>query len=152
MNNRPVLSIITPTLNAEKYLPFFFESLLKQTFPREKMEFIIADGGSKDKTLAIAKKYKAVVVKNPYVQAQPGVSVGMKHATGTLQMVLSGDNIFKDNDAIEKIVAVFKDKQIFAAFPKHGSSRDDSLYSKYFNTFTDPFNHFVYGNAANART
>lgn len=152
MKQKPVLSIITPTLNAEKYLPTFFESLLRQTYPREKIEFIVADGGSSDGTVKIAQKYGAKVVKNPYVQAQPGVSVGMQNASGSLHMVLSGDNIFKDNNAIESIVDVFNDKQIYAAFPKHGSSPDDSLYSKYFNTFTDPFNHFVYGDSSNART
>ncbi len=152
MKQKTVLSIITPTLNAEKYLPFFFDSLLKQTYPRNKIEFVVADGGSSDNTIKIAKKYGAKVVKNSYVQAQPGVFVGMQHAASDLLMVLSGDNIFKDNNAIEKIVKVFSDKQIYAAFPKHDSSTDDSLYSKYFNTFTDPFNHFVYGDASNART
>jgi len=152
MKRNPVLSIITPTLNAEKYLPHFFNSLLKQTYPRNKIEFVIADGGSTDKTIQIARKFSAVVVKNPHVQAQPGVYVGMKKAKGKYHMVLAGDNIFKNADAIEKIMKVFEDKKIYAAFPKHGSSHDDSLFTKYINVFTDPFNHFVYGDASNTRT
>lgn len=152
MNKYPLVSIITPTLNAEKYLVYFFDRISKQTYPKSKIEIVIADGGSMDKTIKIAKKYKAVVVDNPYVMAQPGVYVGMKKAKGELLMVLPGDNIFKQKNAIEKIVEVFKDKAIYAAFPRHASSKKDSLFTKYINTFTDPFNHFLYGNAANART
>ncbi len=152
MNKYPLVSIITPTLNAEEYLVYFFECLNKQTYPKNKIEIIVADGGSVDKTIKIAKKYKAIVINNPYVMAQPGVYVGMKNAKGELLMVLPGDNIFRQKDAVEKIVKVFNDKVIYAAFPKHVSSKKDSLFTRYINTFTDPFNHFLYGNAANART
>lgn len=152
MNKHPLVSIITPTLNAEKYLVYFFECLNRQTYPKSKIEVVVADGGSTDKTIKIAKKYKAVVVDNPYIMAQPGVYVGMKAAKGELLMVLPGDNIFKQNNAIDKIAGVFRDKTIYAAFPKHASSKKDSLFTKYINTFTDPFNHFVYGDASNART
>lgn len=152
MNKYPLVSIITPTLNAEKYLNNFFKHLNKQTYPKNKIQIVVADGGSTDKTIKIAKKYKAIVVKNPYVMGQPGVYVGMKNAKGKLLMVLPGDNIFKQDNAIEKIVNVFNDKTVYAVFPKHVSSRKDSLFTKYINTFTDPFNHFLYGNAANART
>ncbi len=152
MNKYPLVSIITPTLNAEKYLVYFLDCLSKQTYPKSKIEIIVADGGSTDNTIKIAKQYKAVVVDNPYVMAQPGVYVGMKSAKGELFIVLPGDNIFKQKNAIENIVNIFKDKNIYAAFPRHDSSKKDSLFTKYINTFTDPFNHFLYGNAANART
>lgn len=152
MRNYPLISIIIPTLNAEKYLVHFFESVNKQTYPKNKIEIVVADGGSKDNTIKISKKYKAVVVNNPYVMAQPGVYVGMKHAKGELLMVLPGDNVFKQKNAIESIAKIFEEKNIYAAFPKHDSSKNDSLFTKYINTFTDPFNHFLYENAANART
>jgi hypothetical protein len=49
-------------------------------------------------------------------------------------------------------VKVFINPSVVAAFPKHDTAPDDSWYSRYFNTFTDPYTHFVYGYAANART
>lgn len=152
MSNLPLLSIIVPTLNAQSYLSHFLESIDKQDYPKNKREVIIADGGSSDKTMQIAKKYRATIIKNPYVLGQAGVYVGMKQAKGELFMVLPGDNIFSRKDAISLIVGIFKNKNIYAAFPKHSSDKNDSLFTKYINTFTDPFNHFIYGYASNART
>ena len=49
----PVVSVVMPTLNAEKYLAEAIDSILKQTF--SDFEFLIIDGGSVDKTVSIIK-------------------------------------------------------------------------------------------------
>jgi glycosyltransferase involved in cell wall biosynthesis len=150
--NTILLSIITPTLNNQKHIKFFLNSIKRQNFPKNKLEIIISDGGSKDKTMEIAKKMGAKIIKNPYVFADPGVNVGIKAAKGDILMVLACDNIYEDKNAFTKIVKVFENKKIMAAFPIHSSSANDSIFTKYINTFTDPFSHFVYGYAANGRT
>jgi len=148
----PNLSIIIPTLNNEKSLPFFLNLLKLQIYPKDKIEMIIIDGGSSDKTVTIAKKIKIKVLHNPYVLAEPAISLGLNNARGDLTMILAVDNYFKDPNAVKIIVRVFSDKAIYAAFPKHDNEDNYSFFSKYHNIFTDPFNHFVYGEAANART
>ena len=55
-----MLSIIIPTLNEEKYLPLLLESIKKQNF--SDYEIILADAGSTDKTLEIAKKYNCKII------------------------------------------------------------------------------------------
>ena len=152
MKNNFSFSIITPTLNNGNDIEFFLKSIRKQTYPKNKVEIIIADGGSVDKTVTIAKKYKAKVIKNTEVFADIGVNEGIKKAKGDLLMVLACDNIFKSNNALETIAKVFEDKRIYAAFPKHAVSSRDNFFTKYINTFTDPANHFVYGYASNPRT
>jgi glycosyltransferase involved in cell wall biosynthesis len=52
----PFFSIIIPALNEEVYLPKLLNCLLKQTFPN--FEVIIADGGSKDKTIPFVKEFQ----------------------------------------------------------------------------------------------
>jgi hypothetical protein len=37
---------------------------------------------------------------------------------------------------------------VYAAVPRVVSTRDDNLSTRYINDFTDPFNHFLYGDAA----
>lgn len=148
----PFISIIIPTLNAGKDLPRFIEALKRQSYSRKKIELIVADGGSVDDTRKIARRYQAKIVDNPDVWAETGVYYGMKEAKGEILMILAVDNFFTKKTDIGEVVNIFRDKSIFAAFPKQKSGKNDSLFTKYINTFTDPFNHFIYGKAANART
>lgn len=51
------LSIITPTLNEEKYLPKLLNSIALQNF-QGKMEVIVVDGKSEDHTISVAETFK----------------------------------------------------------------------------------------------
>lgn len=148
----PRLSIVIPLYNAQSDLPRFFRSLERQHIPKNWVEVLVIDGGSTDKTAEIAKTNGAIVIPNPYKLTEPGVAIGFAKATAELVMVMAADNIFRDSEAIINIIDIFRDKRITAAFPKHDTGSGDTIYSRYINTFTDPFTHFVYGDAANART
>lgn len=149
---KPLLSIVLPTYNAEGDLRRFFKSFNRQTIRKDAFELLVLDGGSTDETVSIARKNGATVIHNPYKLTEPGVALGFQKAMGDLVMVLAADNLFRDPDAIEQMIAVFRDKSIAGAFPKHDTGPGDNWYSWYINTFTDPFTHFVYGDAANTRT
>lgn len=87
------VSIIIPTLNEEKYLPLLLKSIKKQRF--KDYEIIVADANSKDKTLEIAQKYGAKVVKG----GLPGVgrNRGAKIAQGEFLFFLDADVILPRN-------------------------------------------------------
>jgi len=42
----PPVSIVTPTYNRAKFIPFLFECILQQTYPRERIEWLIYDDGT----------------------------------------------------------------------------------------------------------
>lgn len=63
--NNPLISVLMPAYNAEKYIKEAIESILNQTFSN--FEFIIIDDGSIDATEEIIKSFKdsrIVYIKN----------------------------------------------------------------------------------------
>ena len=58
----PRISVIMPTLNAEAILENCLGSIAGQTYPRDRIEIILADAHSKDRTREIAKKYGCIVL------------------------------------------------------------------------------------------
>jgi len=65
--NHPLVSVMMPAYNAEKYIGTAIESVLAQTY--ENWELIIVDDGSTDNTYEVATMYKdqrIKVVKHDY--------------------------------------------------------------------------------------
>ncbi len=90
-----MLSIIIPTLNEEKYLPRLLTSIKQQAFTD--YEIIVSDGGSSDKTEAIAKSFQARVVvdsslRHPSVQRNNGAKI----AQGEIFLFLDADSVLPD--------------------------------------------------------
>lgn len=88
-----MLSIIIPTLNEEKYLPLLLESIKKQDF--FDYEIIVADAGSKDKTIEIAKANNCQVVLGGL--PAKARNNGAKVAKGNLLFFLDADTVLPDN-------------------------------------------------------
>src|SRR5208337_1405793 len=53
----PMISVVIPTFNEEENIAQCLVSLCHQTVPRSEYEIIVVDGGSKDATCEIARKY-----------------------------------------------------------------------------------------------
>ena len=102
-----MLSIIIPTLNEEKYLELLLESIKKQNFSDQ--EIIIADAGSTDKTLEIAKKYKCKII--PGGLPAKGRNEGAKIAKGDVFFFLDSDTILPDN-FLKKSLLEFNERKL----------------------------------------
>ncbi len=80
----PVISVVIPAYNAEKYLVQSMESILAQTFTN--FEILIIDDGSTDKTLEIANGFtdpRIRVIKNPgNLGLATSCNIGIKNAKG----------------------------------------------------------------------
>ncbi len=83
----PKVSIVIPTYNSQRTLGMCLESIKNQDYPKNKIEIIIADAGSSDKTREVAKKYK--IVDNLLKTGEAGKAAGIKHAAGEID----SDNI-----------------------------------------------------------
>jgi len=80
-------------LNEEEYLPKLLKSIQAQTFTD--YEVIVADAGSKDRTVELAKEYGARVV--PGGMPGPGRNRGAEVATGEFLFFFDSDVILQPN-------------------------------------------------------
>jgi len=65
MSKMPFVSIIIPVKNFERTIEKTFEYLLNVDYPRDSWEWVIADGGSNDKTIEIIKSWQK---KYPFIK------------------------------------------------------------------------------------
>jgi len=65
VSSKPFISIIIPVKNFERTIEKTFEYLLNVDYPRESWEWVIADGGSNDKTIEIIKNWQK---KHPFIK------------------------------------------------------------------------------------
>ncbi len=140
-----MLSVVIPVLNGARDLGSCLESIRRQAPPVGGYEIVVADGGSADGTRSVAEAGGARVVANEFRKAEPGVAVGMQAARGRLVTVMAADNRMRGLSFMTHMVAAFDDPSVMAAFPRVVSTPEDGLVNRYFNRYSDPFNHFVYG-------
>jgi len=131
-----MISIIIPTLNEEKYLPLLLESIKKQDF--FDYEIILADAGSKDKTLEIAVKYNCRII--PGGLPAKGRNEGAKVAKGDVLFFIDADSILPEG-FFKNALGEFNDRNLdFASFGLMpiGSTKINKLV---FNMF---YNWYIY--------
>lgn len=94
----PLVSIIIPVFNAEKYLAETLKSALNQTWPNK--EIIVVNDGSTDSSLAIAESFQQAGVQL-ITQTKKGASAarnaGLKKAQGEYIQFLDADDIISVN-------------------------------------------------------
>jgi len=106
------ISIITTTLNSEKTLAYTLSSVFVQTY--KKIEHIIVDGGSTDKTLDIIKKHKVKNKKFFYYKNSSiyeALNLGIKKSTGDYILILNSDDILEASNTIEKATKFLQNKK-----------------------------------------
>jgi len=88
--DKPLVSIVIPTYNSEKTLPICLESIKRQI--SRNIEVIVVDNYSKDRTIKIAEKFGARIIR-----AHGGLLwaryIGHLHAQGDIELLLDSDQI-----------------------------------------------------------
>src|SRR3989344_4960537 len=127
-----MLSIIIPALNEEKNLPRLFESIKKQNFGG--YEIIVADAGSKDRTLEICKENNCRILKGGL--PAKGKNEGAKIANGDLLLFMDADT-FLSQDFFKNSLKEFKDRNLgiasFKLIPYSGNKLSLFLLNYFYN-------------------
>ncbi len=132
MNKLPSISVIMPTLNAARVLEESLSSIVSQDYPQELVEIVVADAGSTDETLKIAKKFGAYVVPNPRKTGEAGKAEALRYAQGKLIALIDSDNILPVKDWLRRMVEPFSDPSIVGTEPiKYTWRKEDGYITRY---------------------
>lgn len=150
MSNLPLISIITPTYNHEKYIGDCICSAQSQTYTN--WEMIIVDDGSLDRTYSIAQTYaeKDSRIK-VFTQNNIGIfrlgetyNLALSKTQGKYIAVLEGDDVWMSEKLSLQVAEMEKDDHLVLSFGKAYSSTTDlqsnynlSDFSKYSNTILE---------------
>lgn len=121
----PLISVIIPVYNVEKYLPKCIESVINQTY--KNLEIILIDDGSTDNSGKICEEY-AIVDKRIKVIHQKNTGVaearinGFNHSAGELITFIDSDD-YVEAEYLADLVAVYKKYNV------------DLICSQYYDVF-----------------
>ena len=116
MTHPPLVSILIPAYNAEKWIADTIQSAIAQTWPRK--EIIVVDDGSKDRTVEVARCFgEAVTVVS---QENQGAAAARNHAfrvsRGDYIQWLDADDLLIE-DKIERQLAQVDSRRILLSGP-----------------------------------
>lgn len=105
---KPLLSLIIPVYNVEKYLAGCLDSVLAQTLPS--LEVICVDDGSTDASPRILEAYarrcpRISILRRPNGGLSAARNTGIEAATGKYLMFLDSDDKLAAPDALERLCA-----------------------------------------------
>jgi len=89
----PRVSVIVPVYNAERALPRLVESLRRQTYPRDRVELILVDNNSTDRSREVMAGFPDVVVLEQTRWQGPGATrnAGIARARGEVLAFVDAD-------------------------------------------------------------
>jgi glycosyltransferase involved in cell wall biosynthesis len=129
--SQPLISVITVTLNAVKFLEQCIKSVAEQHYPN--VEHIILDGGSTDGTIKLLEKFND---KISYWKSEPdngiysAMNKAVKHAKGEWILFLGADDVLLPG--FSKMATVLTDKNCIY----YGESKwKDTIHGGAFNAY-----------------
>lgn len=137
--NYPTISVVIPTFNSAKTLTACLESVRTQMYPKKKIEIILADGGSRDTTYAVAKRYgaKVISVNKAKQGAEYNRGRGARIAAHDILLFIDHDNVLPHNKWMQAMVApLVKDKTLVGVETlRYTYDVTDSFIGRYFSLF-----------------
>jgi glycosyltransferase involved in cell wall biosynthesis len=97
-NPSPRISIVIPSFNQGQYIEDTITSILDQNYPD--VEIFVFDGGSKDSTVEVLKKYERHLtcwVSEKDKGQTDAINKGLRRATGQILAYLNSDDFFLPN-------------------------------------------------------
>jgi glycosyltransferase involved in cell wall biosynthesis len=143
----PLVSIIVPVLNEESLVEQTLSvfDAVRNIFP---IEIIVSDGGSHDRTRAIAEKYADRVICHTEHRKQTiaeGRNRGAERARGDILVFINGDTLPADSSAFMRTIMQWSSHSTEAALacPVHIAPHERRLADTLFHSFYNGYVRFL---------
>lgn len=109
--DRPLVSIVIPCLNEERYITALLDALAAQDYGAGGIEVIVADGGSTDRTRELVRAYpspfaRLELVDNPRRITVAGLNEGMKAARGDCWIIIGAHSTVRPDFVRQSVEAL----------------------------------------------
>jgi glycosyltransferase involved in cell wall biosynthesis len=134
--NLPLVSVVVPCRNEEKFIGQCLESIIRQDYPKEKLEVLVVDGMSNDKTRGVVARY---VGEHPFIKLLDNfeiftpfaLNIGIKKSQGEIIIRMDAHAKYSQDYIVECV----KNLQKYNADNVGGSlvvvaSKNGSLFSR----------------------
>ena len=137
----PSVTIVIPTFNEEVVIKEKLENTLHLDYPRDRLQILVCDDASGDRTAEIVKAYAAQGVELSEAASRSGKVGGLNRAlelaNGEIFIIADAD-ILPDPDALRELIANFGDESVgcvmaqtkMASFGE-GTGESSGLYWRY---------------------
>ena len=132
-NNLPYISICIPTYNNQTTIADCLESIKAQDYPQDRIEILVIDGGSTDKTLSLCKYNANIIINNRWRIEEKGRALGIQSSHGEIIALIDADNILPEKNTLRELVLpFFYNSEISFSEPKfYIADPGDSLITQY---------------------
>ena len=98
----PSVSILLPIRNEEDFIGQTLKSIIEQDYPKEKLELVIADGGSNDGTITKINKLKKEffnlkILHNKHKTMPKGFNLALNSSKSDIVLMLGGHSVLPKN-------------------------------------------------------
>lgn len=151
--DQPLVSIVIATHNSQRVLKIVLDSIVKQKYPKQKIEILIIDGKSSDGTLEIAKKYGCKIIINTKVDQVYAKHLGYLKARGKYLMFLDSDEVLDNTSSLNLKVEEMRSNPELKAVISSGYQVPENYPSinMYLSDIGDPFTFFMYRDSKDPR-
>jgi len=134
----PFVSIVVPVKDEERVVGRLLEALLRLRYPRERMEIVVVEDGSTDRTFEVCREYVRQypslvrVLRRSVSDGKPSaLNYALRHVRGEILAFFDADSV-PELDVLENVVVYFGDPSVAAVQGRLCSiNADENMLTKF---------------------